>query len=195
MATIEQVLELWFGGDLTPDQRMRFWFGADPATDALLRERFEADALAARAGARDDWASTPRGCMALLLLLDQVPRNIFRGSPLAFASDPKAQAVCLEGLALGHDRALSVPERMFFYLPLEHAEDLSLQERCVSCFESLLQDAPPAERGLAQVGVDYARRHHVVIARFGRFPHRNAVLGRASSPEERAWLAEAPGGF
>jgi uncharacterized protein (DUF924 family) len=170
---IQDVLDFWFADHAKP-----LWFEKDPAFDASIRERFAGLIEAGGAGALDDWLETPEGALALVLLLDQFPRNIHRGRPLAFAYDAKAREVAKAALARGHDRALPEDRRFFFYLPLEHSEDLADQERSVALFEAL---------GDPQM-IDYAVRHREIIARFGRFPHRNAILGRPATPEEEVFL-------
>ncbi|MCQ4166932.1 DUF924 family protein [Tahibacter harae] len=192
------VLKFWFGEEGLPaaeqETLARRWFVADPAFDQEIRARFGHLVDAARAGELDSWAAQPHSWLALLLVLDQFPRNIHRGTPLAFSGDPKAQHFALAGIARGDDLRLPVQQRCFAYLPLEHAEDLRLQQRCVQLFERLREDpaATPAEP--YAMYLDYARRHLDVIQRFGRFPHRNAILGRSSSAAEKAYL-EAGGGF
>jgi uncharacterized protein (DUF924 family) len=197
VVSAEEVLAFWFGEEQnTPGpQRLRFWFGGEPATDRLIHERFALTVEAALAGACRSWPATPPGALALILLLDQFPRNIFRQSPRAYAGDAQALALCCQGLADGQDRQLSLTERAFFYLPLEHAEDLRMQERSVEVFESLLSASPPEWREVGQGFLDYAIRHRDIIARFGRFPHRNEVLGRPSTPEEAAFLKEPGSSF
>ncbi len=190
----EALLDFWFGRGRLSDAelaaRQRLWFTADPAFDAALRARFAPLVADAAAGALDVWCASPRGRMALILLLDQLPRNLFRGQPRAFATDPQALACTLAGIDAGHDRALSIVERSFFYLPLQHAEDLAMQERCVAMCEALVREAPPARRASLEDFVVYAVRHRDLIARFGRFPHRNRVLGRAPTAAEEQHLAE-----
>lgn len=193
MERAKEILEFWFGPeeelgwDFDP-ARYELWFGRSAETDRLVTERFGEDAHAAAAGELDDWAATPRGRMALLLLLDQFPRHIHRGRPEAFAQDPKAQALVVEGLALGHDQALSPIERSFFYLPLEHAENRELQARSVELYQALADAAPEAVKDRYLSFLDYAIRHKEIIDRFGRFPHRNAILGRESTEKEEAFL-------
>ncbi len=153
------------------------WFKKDNAFDARCRD-FEAPHHAAARGELGEWEATPEGALALILLLDQIPRNIYRGTAHAFATDPLAQAVADRAINAGHDRATAMPLRVFFYLPFEHAETLSLQARCVA----LMQAAGDAEYAR------YAILHRDVIARFGRFPHRNVALGRATTEEEQAFL-------
>lgn len=158
------------------------WFKKDTAFDARCRD-FETAHHAAARGEFAVWETTADGALALILLLDQIPRNIFRNSAHAFATDPLAQAVADRAVNAGHDRATPMPLRIFFYLPFEHAEDLALQARCVALVEAT-GDLEYAK---------YARLHRDIIARFGRFPHRNAVLGRVSTPEEQVFLDS--GGF
>jgi uncharacterized protein (DUF924 family) len=176
------LLAFWF--DQAGPER---WFAGDAGFDAEIRARFQTLHEAAAAGAHDDWAGTPLGATALCILLDQVPRNLFRGTPRAFATDAKALAVARTAVDQGFDRDPTLGEghRLFLYLPFEHSEDLADQQRSVAL----------SAAGLTYPEyVDYARRHLAVIERFGRFPHRNAILGRAGTPEEEAHLAEH-GGF
>ena len=160
------------------------WFNGGAEFDAECRERFlEAHFTAARrefAG----WMDDAEGALALLLLLDQIPRNVFRGSAHAFATDGLAREIARNALDAGFDMRIDVPMRIFFYMPFEHSEDMADQDRAVALFTAM------GDAGY----LDYARRHRDVIARFGRFPHRNAALGRISTPQEQAWL-EAGGGF
>jgi len=200
MERADEILDFWFG---PPDERgwdfdparYDLWFGRSEETDHLVIERFGEDARAAAEGKLDHWAETPHGRMALLILLDQFPRHIHRGKPEAWAQDPKAQALVLEGLELGHDQALSPIERSFFYLPLEHAEDRELQARSVALYRVLADAAPERVRDRYLSFLDYAIRHQVIVDRFGRFPHRNAILGRESTEEEKAFLLEPGSSF
>jgi uncharacterized protein (DUF924 family) len=195
----EAVLDDWFGrlgpDGLPAETKRRRWFQGGAALDAELRERFGAEVEAGLAGRREAWAATPRGRLALVILLDQFPRNIFRGTPRAFAGDARALRHAQAAVAAGEDTRLAPVERQFLYLPFEHAEDAEQQARSVALFERLAgQVAPPVREGFDEA-LDYARRHRVVIERFGRFPARNAALGRDATPEERAFLAECPDGF
>ena len=168
------------------------WFAKDDAFDAAIRTRFEAAHHAAARGELSDWARDWQGALALLLLLDQFPRNLFRGSAEAFAADPMMRDIARDAvLARRFDVALTPTQRVFLYLPFEHSEAMADQDLSVALFEGLRDDPRHAAPGGT---IDYAWRHRAVIARFGRFPHRNAALGRASTPEEAAWLA-AGGGF
>lgn len=195
MTTSEEVLAFWFGAgppaEPPPDDRMRLWFRGGAEVDREIRERFGADLARARRGELNAWADTARGRLALIILLDQFSRNVYRGSGEAFASDALALQLTLEGLERGQDRALSCVEQLFFVLPLEHAEDLAMQDRMVAYVDTWAQNLPQTLQGMAQGVRDFARLHREVIARFGRFPTRNAALGRSSSPEEEAHVREA----
>ena len=177
LATPAQVLDFWFGAG--PQK----WFSKDDAFDAAIRQRFLPAYEAAAAGRLSDWEATPEAALALLIVLDQFPRNMFRGSPRAFAADPLALAIAKRAVAQNFDRQLDLPKRNFFYLPFQHSENLADQQRCVE----LSRQNSDAE------GVKWAELHADIIRRFGRFPHRNAVLGRVSTPEEQAFLDA--GGF
>jgi len=193
MSAYDEILHFWFGSDAAgaiPQERLKFWFGGDRQTDRLIRERFSGHLAAAVEGRLDSWGKRPAGRLALILLFDQFPRNIYRGAPQAYAQDSRALHLCLEGLDQGHDRPLALVERAFMYLPLEHTEDLEMQERSVALFERLVGEAPPEQEPVFESFAGYARRHRDVIARFGRFPHRNEVLGRESSPEEERFLRQ-----
>jgi uncharacterized protein (DUF924 family) len=193
------LLEFWFGPrpyDLSAAMlRMPLWFGdVDPerqmAFDRELAARFGDAARAAANGEFSGWAASPRRALALVLLLDQLPRNLHRGTAAAFAQDRAALEVAVAGMQRGADAALEPIERLFFYLPLQHAESVSVQEESLAACRRLGAEAPPAWRPLLAGAAGFARQHHDIIARFGRFPHRNAVLGRESTREEEAWLAE-----
>lgn len=186
----ERLLAFWFAEG--PDNFRKAWFVKDPAFDTSCREGFGALVVPAREGALDGWAATPKGALALLLLLDQFPRNLFRGHADAFASDPHARAVARNAVLRDRfDMALTPVERIFLYLPFEHGEAMEDQDLSVALFEGLRDD--PAMRA-PDGTIDYAWRHRAVIRRFGRFPHRNAALGRHNTPAEQAWL-DAGGGF
>lgn len=159
------------------------WFNKDEAFDAAIRGHFLETHLAAAAGKLSDWEATPEGAYALLLLLDQFPRNLFRGSAQAFATDAQALDVAERAIAKGFDKRFEGPERRFFYLPHMHSEKLADQERCIA----LCEEANDPE------GVKFAIIHRDIIRDFGRFPHRNPVLGRETTPQEQAFLDS--GGF
>lgn len=194
-ARARAVLDFWFGtldADGVPAaSTRRRWFASDAALDARVRERFAADLE--RADTLGAWEAHPRGALALVILTDQFPRNIHRGCPEAFAWDDQALAVARRAIDAGFEPALWPIERAFLYMPLEHAEDPAAQDESVRRFRALAEAAPaPLEETFASF-LAYAENHREVVARFGRFPHRNAVLGRSDSEEERAWLeAGAP---
>ncbi len=185
------LLEFWFGAGPGPEGATPrdAWFVKDAAFDATIRERYAALIDDGIAGALEPWAETPRGALAYVLLLDQFTRNAHRGTPRAFAGDARALACARRIVARGWDLAFAPAARWFCYLPFEHAESMRAQARAVELFESLRDDPGSAS------AIDYAHRHRDVIARFGRFPHRNAVLGRASTDEETAFLAQPGSSF
>jgi len=200
MERSEEILRHWFAdvsddGWTVPEERMQYWFGKDDRTDAELRRLFLYDMERAAAGLLRDWAETPRGRLALVLLLDQMPRNIHRGTPAAFAHDGLALELVREGLARGDDLKLRPIERAFFYLPLEHAEDRDAQAEAVRRYATLLADAPDHARQTFKEFHDYAVAHKRIIDRFGRFPHRNEILGRESTEAEEAFLQEPGSSF
>jgi uncharacterized protein (DUF924 family) len=178
----QAVLDVWFG-DTEVDRPE--WFRKDPAFDDRIRQRFGALIERALAGDLDRWADTPRSALARIVLLDQFTRNVFRDTPRAFAGDAQALAAARQMVAQGFDRALPPLERGFVYLPFEHAESAEVQAESLRLFGALAAEAPALADKLM-----WAEKHAHVIARFGRYPHRNAVLGRVSTPEEVAFLAE-----
>ena len=195
----EDVLDFWFGPlepEGLPAQEIALrWFAGGPAFDLEIRVEFEKDVEAALRGERDAWAQTPPGRLALVLLLDQFTRNIFRGTARAFTGDPQALKHASVALNRAEDQELRPIERFFLYMPFEHAEDRAQQARVVSLFERLLEEAPAKGRALFQGALDYGRRHQVVIDRFGRFPARNVALDRVSTPEEIEFLRRNKAGF
>ena len=197
---IEQVLDFWFGdcgadGSLDP-ARQKMWFGDGRKYDAEIRERFGATHQRACRGELDvDWCKTPQGRMALVILLDQLSRHIHRGTPRAFAQDPAAQRIAVAGVDDKTDLDLIPAQRSFFYLPFEHAENLELQEIGVRRFEELARAVAAQYRKEYGSFLDYARRHRDIISRFGRFPHRNTILDRASTPEEVEFLKQPGSSF
>ncbi|WP_159999696.1 DUF924 family protein [Roseomonas sp. 18066] len=191
MSEAQAILDFWFQDDVTTPRPA--WFQRDDAFDATIRDRFGALVVPAREGALDGWAAAPDGALALLILLDQFPRNLFRGSAEAFASDAHARDVARRAVLRDrHDLALHSNQRPFLYLPFEHSEALADQALSVTLFEGL-RDFPPQRA--AGGGIDYAWRHWQVIRRFGRFPHRNGVLGRADTEAETIYLAQPGAGF
>lgn len=193
-----EVLDFWFGNpadSTSDDANTSRWFKRDDDFDAHIRQHFGSTVVAARAGELDAWAHTPRGWLALLIVLDQFPRNMYRDSAQAFASDVQAQRLVLDGLVRGDARELQPIERVFCYVPLEHAEDAGLQQRNVELFTALRDRVDEAQGERFSIFLECARRHQMVIERFGRFPHRNHVLGRVSTDAEQAYLAQPDAGF
>jgi uncharacterized protein (DUF924 family) len=177
-----EVLDFWFGRP-RGEPRKR-WFEKDAAFDAEIRQRFLPLHEALAAGLHADWLEDAQGCLARIVVLDQFPRNMFRGTPRAFATDALALAAARHAVAQGHDRGLLPVERQFVYLPFEHSESLADQERACELM-----------RPLGEELYDWALRHKRVVERFGRFPHRNAILGRESTPEEVEFLKQPGSGF
>lgn len=186
-ATADEILAFWFGAPGSPQhgQQRDAWFRKDPAFDAAIAARFGATVEAALAGGLHTWLVQPVTTLALILLLDQFTRNIFRDTARAFAGDTLALQAARALVDAGSDRALEPLQRVFVYLPFEHAEDAAMQDESLRLFSALAAAVP----GLDDM-LDYARRHRDVIRRFGRFPHRNAALGRVSTAAETAFLTQ-----
>jgi uncharacterized protein (DUF924 family) len=200
METRETIREYWFGTALedaavTARERTRLWWSKDPEVDDEIRRRFESCVISAGSGELDDWASNPQDRLALILLMDQFPRSIYRDSAQAFAFDTKALSLARTGIDAGFDVALRPLEKVFFYLPLEHSESVANQDRSVSLFQKLVDDAGPDQKPTFAEYLDFAVRHRDIISRFGRFPHRNKALGRISTPEELSFLQQPGSGF
>jgi uncharacterized protein (DUF924 family) len=193
MTTANDVLWYWFGAPAMSaadlDEKKQFWFTGSEAIDREIQARFGDLVAKARAGALSSWTETPRGTLALMILLDQFCRNLHRGTPDAFTHDP----LCLEIVSRGFDRGffdeLDVIERMFVALPFRHAEDVEAQKRGVALSVKDALAGAPFQRDFLVYSVDWARKHLDVIVRFGRFPHRNKALGRASTPEELEYIS------
>jgi len=200
-----EVLEFWFGtrpyAAAAVTQRMRRWFGdaaapeLQPQTDEHIRLSFSELMQQAAAGDLVSWESGPRRRLALILLLDQFPRNLYRHRAAAYAQDRHALELAIGGMQLGADAALDPVERIFFYMPLQHAESTEVQEESLAAFRRLTAEAPTAMAGVFAGVSEYAQAHHDIIKQFGRFPHRNRPLGRPSTAEELAWLAAGGAGF
>jgi len=191
-ANAEDLLEFWFGDALASAERLearsQLWFRQSDAFDAEIGQRFSALPERAASGALDAWREGAEPCLAFVLAVDQLPRNLFRGSARAFAFDPLGREAALSAIARGFDRDLHPVQAAFLYLPLEHAEDVEMQERSVQLYAALGERAPGQIRAQFDQYSEYARRHRDVIRRFGRFPHRNGMLERPSTPEEVAYL-------
>ena len=178
------VLEFWFS-----DRARALWFEKDKAFDDEIRTRFGAAVDRAQIGGFAHWCDSAEGTLALLILIDQMSRNIHRGSPRAFAGDPRALAIAMQAVASGFDRAFDFMHRRFFYLPYEHSEDPAVQARSLQLFADLAATCAPHEKDEAEDQYRYAQKHADIIARFGRYPHRNDCLGRLCTPEELEFLA------
>lgn len=195
-ATPAEVLDFWLGDGVSkewPTQDLgKRWFGGGAGLDAEISARFGSNVEAAVNGGLQDWEQPALNRLALVILLDQFTRNVFRGKGQAFAGDARAQQLVLEALAAGADLQLPWAGRLFLYMPLMHAEILALQDECVARFTRLQADAPDALKQRLQGNLDFAHQHRDIIARFGRFPYRNAALGRADTPEETDFLLKGP---
>lgn len=184
MNRVEYILDFWFGSSSEENPKPRqIWFHKDPVFDRHIRTQFLGDYSKASAGELDHWQDSAAGCLALILLLDQFPRNMFRGSAQAFATDDSALRLAHHARERGFDQKLPPIKRMFIYLPFEHSENLEDQLHSVRLFEQFRSE-PAMESTIV-----YAIKHGQIIERFGRFPHRNAILGRISTPEEEAFLS------
>ncbi|HVS76255.1 MAG TPA: DUF924 family protein [Steroidobacteraceae bacterium] len=191
-----EVRRFWFGRlPLEPEgvkARLALWFGSGAdgqRADDLIRSRFGGLIERAAAGELASWADSPRRRLSLILLLDQFPRHVYRGTARAFASDREALALTLSGMQSAADAALAPVERIFFYMPLQHAELRDAQEESVAAYRRLFNEAPEGLRAMFASSLESAQLHHSIVARFGRFPHRNRALGRADTAEEEAYLA------
>jgi uncharacterized protein (DUF924 family) len=186
----QQVLDFWF-----TDRVQKLCFERDDAFDAEIRTLFGEAVAEAQAGGFEQWRGTAEGALALLILLDQMSRNIHRGTPLAFAADARGLAIAQQAVDAGFDRRFPFPQRRFFYLPFEHSEDPKVHKRALALFATVAVDCAEDYNVDAAVQLLYAARHAEIIFRFGRYPHRNAVLGRISTPEEEAFLKEPMSSF
>ncbi|MDO9332767.1 MULTISPECIES: DUF924 family protein [Pseudomonas] len=189
----QPLLEWWFGTFESPQDiaadKGKLWFGKRDSQDLEAQTRFGDWVEQALAGGLTEWAQRPEGWLALVLLLDQLPRMIFRDTPKSFSGDLRAQALVAQGIAADFDRQLRPIQRVFIYLVFEHCENLAVQNEAVSRYIDLVAQQPESDRALFIDYLNYAEKHQQVIARFGRFPHRNAVLGRESTAEELAFLS------
>jgi len=192
-----EVRRFWFGRlPLRPDgvnERLALWFGSEAEeqrADELVRSRFGALVARAAAGELAAWADSPRRRLSLILLLDQFPRHVYRGTDRAFATDREALGLTLSGMQSAADAALTPVERIFFYMPLQHAEVRDAQEESVAAYRRLLNEAPAELKAMFASALESAELHRSIVARFGRFPHRNGVLARPNTAEEEAYLGE-----
>lgn len=199
MTLSDEILSFWFADSLNSAaavrERNRVWYGSNPDFDDEIRTRFEPTLERAAAGELDGWRGEPRSALAFTIVLDQFPRNLYRGSARAFELDPLAVEVCVHSLENGHVAKLHPVEAVFALLPLEHSEDLALQRRCLEEQSVLLARAPAELEKVLSGTREYAQQHFDVVERFGRFPHRNAVLGRESTKAELEYLGSGGATF
>jgi len=199
LPTPDAIHAFWFGHHrsdlLTSRAQSGLWWSKQPESDRMIREQFEEGVHAAGRGELDGWMTEPGSLLALIVLTDQFPRSMYRGQADAFSFDAAAQRYCVHGLEHGMDSALRPIERVFFYLPLEHAESSELQDRSVQLFAALVKQAAQDEAKVFEGYLRFALRHRDIIARFGRFPHRNDSLQRASTPEEALFLQQPGSSF
>ena len=194
---VKQVLDFWFSATELDapqiDSRMERWFGGGSRTDAQIREEFGELVRRSLAGRLESWAETAEGRLALIIVLDQFCRNIYRGTSKAFVGDRRALKLCVEGSIRGDYKALSPIQRVFFFMPLQHSEALNVQEKSVRIFNALAEGVSDTLRETFVTFAHFAELHRDIVARFGRFPHRNRHLGRRNTAEEEQFLAtEAP---
>lgn len=196
-----RILDFWFGElreeEVPPPELSRMWWARDQKTDDYIRNNFESDLINAREGKLREWEKTPCGELALIILLDQFSRNIYRDTPGAFSQDAQALETAAKGIEKGFDKELRPVMRVFFYMPFMHSEDLEMQERSIALFGGLERDftSPPELATMLSSNRDYAERHYAIVKRFGRYPHRNKILGRESSPEEIEFLKQPGSSF
>ena len=201
MNKIQEILDFWFE-DLTDDKLLdrnskavKKWFMKDEKFDAEIRAKFGEDYDKARGGGHKNWEAAARGCLALVILLDQFSRNIFRDTPKAFETDSLALDLSFRSIREKRDAELLLVERIFLYMPLMHVEDRAVQKLSLQFFETLVHESrkkSPQNTPYYEYSFEFAKRHQAIIEKFGRFPHRNAILNRVSTPEETAFL-EKPG--
>lgn len=199
LATTHQILDLWFGSldadGWAPQDRIARWFKKDPAFDEQLRTQFLSTHTWARTQASPPWQEDPSSLMAYVILLDQMSRNMFRGTKQMYQSDDLALAATHRALANNWDQTLAPSHRVFLYMPLMHAESLQDQERCVECFAKMHEQIEGSKKAAIASNLHFAEQHRDIVQRFGRFPHRNEILSRKSTPEELAFLKEPGSSF
>lgn len=196
MESPETICEFWFGTDQDDSdviqQRSKLWWSKNPDVDTEIKARFSSYLAKATNGELEGWKQTPLGILALILLTDQFSRNMYRDTAEAFAYDAIARTLCKQSLKEETDQSLRPIQRVFFYMPLEHSESLADQEHCIQLFQRLAAESAPRSKDRFERYIDFAVRHRNIIDRFGRFPHRNTLLNRASTPDELEFL-KTPG--
>lgn len=199
----ESILIFWFGdlelkdGEMPSEEKRRMWWAKDEATDEYIRTNFESELLLAKEGGLQSWEYSPSGTLALIILLDQFSRNIYRGTPAAFSQDSIALDTAARGIAKGFDKTLHPAERVFFYMPYMHSEDIEIQEKSLQLFRGLEEEFKTFPRLSSTLSENrkYAEAHYDIIKRFGRYPHRNEILGRKSTVEELEFLKQPGSSF
>lgn len=198
-AEVEEVLSFWFGdvdaAGFAPGDAVARWWRKDPEFDAEVRARFGELVGSVAGGRREHWLKTARGCLAFVIVLDQFSRNMFRGTPGMFATDARALAAAQGAVELGLDRAVGGDLRAFFYLPFMHSEDVKQQEHCVALFRAFHDELEGEGKARIANNLKFAIAHRDIVLKWGRFPHRNAILGRYSTPEEAAFLQQPGSAF
>ncbi|MEZ4845454.1 MAG: DUF924 family protein [Bdellovibrionota bacterium] len=194
---IDEILEFWFGDSLEKDplKNAALWFKKDPNFDMDISEKFKDLLPQAQEGKLDDWKKTPQGSLAFIILTDQFPRNIFRNQKTSFAFDPLALKTSKDGIEHKLDKSLHWVERVFYYMPFMHSEDLKTQEQSLLLYQNLLRETPKPFKDSVENNYDYAMKHYEIIHRFNRFPHRNLILKRESTPEEIEFLKQPGSSF
>lgn len=194
-------MNFWFGDlkeeEVPPEELSRMWWAKDEKTDENIGVNFESDLKNAKEGRLREWENNPRGMLALIILLDQFSRNMYRDTPRAFSQDRQALELAVKGVERGFDKELYPVMRVFFYMPFMHSESLEMQDRSLGLFKDLEKDFtfPPQLAEMLSTNRDYAERHYAIIERFGRYPHRNKILGRESTPEEFEFLKQPGSSF
>ncbi|MCH7519193.1 MAG: DUF924 domain-containing protein [Candidatus Dadabacteria bacterium] len=198
---IDEILDFWFGclkdNEIPSEAHRRIWWIKNDENDKKIKDYFEKDLELAIKGDLEDWELPPKGTLALIIILDQFSRNIYRDTERAFSQDTKAVEICIKGIENGVDNGLPPVQRIFFYMPLMHSEDMGMQEKSMECYINLkkLVTTPPLLTEMISQSCDFAQRHYAIIKRFGRYPHRNLILGRQSTPEEIRFLTEPGSSF
>jgi uncharacterized protein (DUF924 family) len=196
---IERILSFWFRDSTLSapqiDARMEIWFGDNSSFDQEIEQEFADDVVRASEGELQHWADQPRGCLALILLLDQFRRNIYRNTPAAFEKDRAALKLCVEGAMAKADKGLTAIERVFFFMPLQHAESRKVQAKSVALFRRLAKTVSGSHRETFETIAQFAELHNDIVQQFGRFPHRNKLLGRENTAEENEYLSDGSPSF
>lgn len=191
---VEEIINFWFGDSqitsLPSSEQTYLWFGFNDKIVKLVREKLYQDWEDAVSGKYQHWEQQPRSRLALIILYDQVTRKMYHNTPMAYSQDIKAQDLCIQGIRAEHDRKLDLLERIYFYMPLIHSEELSVQKNAVQAYQSLVDLSLPEVLDIYHGFLDYAAQRYELINKFGRFPQRNAILGRISTPEEEEFLQQ-----